>query len=412
MKPVLEPPWKLHQDGTTTCAYTKHTAEPPWKSIVFLPLHKALEGWSHIRFQGSSIEDTKWQELSQIILNSKEKITEISNTDIWEQQKKITNAYEYIFAMSDQPTGFPTILKSLQSGLSPLSRSYFKMIELLHVADFWKGLKEHTGRGGAIISAHVCEGPGGFIQAFIDQAKKKHVKVATAYAMTLKPTKQHIPGWRRSISFLRAHREVILHYGADGTGDITTLENQKSFEQKVGKKAILFTADGGFDFSMDYSKQEQLVLPLLLSSFLLGVQTLHRGGFMVVKLFDIFLPITRHILTCIGLCFEDFTLYKPATSRPCNSERYFIGRRFLGIPPSIVVYLQQLLITIESKSSFIETPFDSELSGLFHEQAKYQAEQQISAIQSCLTFSESQKEEFMKQGMELSRSWVSTFMSS
>jgi hypothetical protein len=34
-----------------------------------------------------------------------------------------------------------------------------------------------------------------------------------------------------------------------------------------------------------------------------------------------------YILSCH---FEEWTLYKPAMSRPCNPEHYFIGKGFIG----------------------------------------------------------------------------------
>jgi hypothetical protein len=89
--------------------------------------------------------------------------------------------------------------------------------------------------------------------------------ISRIFAMTLKPTNNHIPGWRRAYSFLQKHPEIKIHYGHDGTGDLYKVENQSSFIDLFGSsKALLFTGDGGFDFSVDYENQEKSMYTLLL----------------------------------------------------------------------------------------------------------------------------------------------------
>jgi hypothetical protein len=58
------------------------------------------------------------------IIESKNKIENIASHAEWELRKKITNPYEAIFSGNTDNT-FPSLAK-----VHPLSRSYFKMIEM------------------------------------------------------------------------------------------------------------------------------------------------------------------------------------------------------------------------------------------------------------------------------------------
>jgi hypothetical protein len=108
----------------------------------------------------------------------------------------------------------------------------------------------------------------------------------------------------------------------------------------------LFTADGGFDFSVNYDFQEQSVFRLLVCSSIIGLKSLNQDGSFILKLFDIFSDHTKVLLCLLGRSFKEWTLYKPALSRPCNSERYFLGRGFMQCRQSI-----EALVTIEAMLS-------------------------------------------------------------
>jgi hypothetical protein len=57
-------------------------------------------------------------------------------------------------------------------------------------------------------------------------------------AMTLKPTNHHIPGWKKSFNFLHRYKQIQIHYGADGTGDVYNLENQAVLAYAAGTKKV------------------------------------------------------------------------------------------------------------------------------------------------------------------------------
>lgn len=307
--------------------------KPPWQHIEFQ---------SSPFFESSMIEkllsvpfDVSWNELPHEELSAmKAKIEPLESNHIWEHLKKRTNPYELIYTQENHEC--PPSLAYLR----PLSRSYFKMVEMLQVSQFFDKLPKQNNL--KLRSSHVAEGPGGFIEAFLDRAETQRIPVQKCHAITLKPTNNHVPGWRRSYQFLQKHPEVKIHYGADGTGDIYVPENQQSFAHLHDVKSHVFTGDGGFDFSTDYENQEKSVYSLLIASAIIGLQTLTPEGFFILKLFDVNASPTQYLLRCISLCFKDWCLYKPATSRPCNSERYLICRGFRKAHPQILSALQQL----------------------------------------------------------------------
>jgi len=367
----------------------------PWELVQFvrfqIPLQPFFvqEGWKEADHKG--------------IIDAKNKISERESIHSWELLKKLTNPYEAIFSGSDD-NQYPSLAK-----VYPLSRSYFKMIEMLYISNFWKNIT------GPFVSAHICEGPGGFIQSVIESLKRKNIPIKGVHAMTLKPTKTHIPGWRRSIHFLRKHPQINLIYGADKTGNILIPENQTNF-CSIAAGSSLFTADGGFDFSVDYGKQEQLAFPLLLASFTIGLGCLAKGGTMIIKLFDIYSEITQDLFLGSATFFESFTLYKPATSRPCNSERYFIARGFKQGQGQgdLTKWIQHLK---DAQSMHMQTPltrlvknaWPPEILQAIQEQIKWQESQQIKSIEETLAFNIDTIASKITQNIEVSTEWCKVF---
>jgi 23S rRNA U2552 (ribose-2'-O)-methylase RlmE/FtsJ len=282
--------------------------KPPWRSVQ----------WVRSPLAAPPITFGRWlAEANPEALALKESIGELDREHKWELAKKMVNPYELVYTQSDQR--LPPALALCQ----PLSRSYFKMVEMLDV------LGTFATPVARIRTAHVAEGPGGFIQAIVERANEKGCAVTQATAMTLKPSAAHVPGWRKAAQFLQRNRQVLVHYGADGTGNLYGRANQDSFVATAGQ-VNLFTADGGFDFSVDYSQQEMAVYRLLLCSAIVGLQVLKPGGAFVLKLFDCESAATRALILLLGRQFTEWTLYRPAMTRPCNSERYFLGRGFRG----------------------------------------------------------------------------------
>ena len=267
-------------------------------------------------------EDIEPQDQTEID-ELKLKIETLDKAGEWEILKRMSNPYELVFSQS-QDKRIPQSICSIR----PLSRSFFKMVEILNVLDFFK---RHPAPR-KLRSAHVCEGPGGFIEALLFLSTRNSMKLEDAHAMTLKPTKANIPGWKRAYNFLKNATMVKIEYGADNTGDILIPMNQGAFLEKTRGRCDIFTADGGFDFSEHYGTQEEEVLPLLVSSAVVGLRTLVKGGDFVLKIFDTESKATMDLIALLSFCFDSWTLYKPSLSRPCNAEKYFLGRGSKPVP--------------------------------------------------------------------------------
>lgn len=258
--------------------------------------------------------------LSDCIVGWKNKI---NNQKKWDIAKKYTNEYEFIFSFNNEGV----------SKVSPISRSFFKLVEILtdhRVLDRWERLNV----------AALCEGPGGFIQGVDFMCGSRTKRLESIYGITLRSTDKRIPDWK-----IKASERVRLLDGADGTGDLYSVENIDSFLRHTGLGSCeLVTGDGGFDFSSDFNSQENDFLRLLLSEIYTGMRAQKRGGCFVIKMFDLFRSETIRLIAVLCECYQEVYIHKPRTSRPANSERYIVCLDFLGVAPEILRALRAMVI--------------------------------------------------------------------
>jgi 23S rRNA U2552 (ribose-2'-O)-methylase RlmE/FtsJ len=285
----------------------------------------------------------------------------ITNGKNWEYYKKIVNPFELVYTQKKYED-FPESICFLR----PLSRSYFKMIEMLDLIQFFESISTNMIR-----TAHVCEGPGGFIEALFDAASKYSKKIQVSIAMTLKSKQSNIPGWKRAAYFLQKNKNIRIIFGEDQTGDIMKAINQQYFIDYVvnpeqGGKIDVYTADGGFDFSYDYKKQEQMIFPLLVASTKIGFEVLKKGGVFILKLFDFYHKSTVDLLYFLSCHFQEWTLYKPGMSRPCNPEHYFIGKGFTGCTEEVLDIMRLWCSMLENNQP-LESLYKTEYSVEFTE---------------------------------------------
>lgn len=353
--------------------------DPPWKHIVWHapPNRSALHAIPH--FSADWTEDTT--SLIEEIDALKESIQPYDNTDTWDLAKRITNPYELIYTSSSRLS-----LPKSTSCLQPLSRSFFKLTEMLQILDFFGRHKQPKLR-----SLHVCEGPGGFIESFLSEAETHKKLVSVSHAMTLKSTHHMIPGWRRATQFLQKHKQITLLYGPSRSGDIYERENQEVCVEAAKTNSLgatLVTGDGGFDFSEDFYAQEKSMFRLLVCSAVILLQGVAQEGDFVLKLFDIQSPATRDLLTLLAACFQQWTLYKPATSRPCNSEWYFLGRGAIS-PPARKPFVDSLCRVrdwLETQDTIRQIWTSNPLESLLRTLQEERMQRQIIALKRVLTF--------------------------
>lgn len=329
----------------------------PWENLLFLKRNN-MNISNIFELESKEVNHTIMEE-EATLHEYRNRISEyeniLSNNKKWEYYKKIVNPYELVYTQKKYDD-FPDSICLIK----PLSRSYFKMIEMLDIIKFFGTFPSENVR-----TAHVCEGPGGFIEALFEEAFKNKKRIQTSIAMTLKSKQMNIPGWKRASYFLQKNKNVRILYGEDNTGDIMKPENQQYFidyciHPAYGGKMNIFTADGGFDFSCDYSKQEKMIFPLLLASTKIGFEVLKKGGVFILKLFDFYEKATIDLLYFLSCHFNEWILYKPAMSRPCNPEQYFIGKGFTGCSEQVSDVMRLWCSMLENKQP-VESLFKVDL---------------------------------------------------
>jgi len=349
--------------------------KPPWLIIQWNINPKR---YSHEDLLTSPIIDEWTEEENKEIETLKESIQPFDKTELWDLAKRITNPYELISTHSSRLN----LPKSI-SCIYPLSRSYFKMVEILTHLQFFDRHKEIK-----LKSLHICEGPGGFIEAFHSMAENKHRGIQNSYAMTLRSTHTMIPGWRRATNFLQKHPNIHLLYGPTKTGNIYEPVNQDECVKVVGNGAQLVTADGGFDFSDDFHAQEKSIIRLIISSSLILLRAVAFEGDIVLKLFDCNSPMTRDIISLLSSCFISWSLYKPVTSRPCNSEWYFIGKSAIRNRQPVVSILEKIRdgLALEPPVSYQRILSVNPLDDFLKQLQEKRCVKQMEALKQVLSF--------------------------
>ena len=249
--------------------------------------------------------------LATYLYEIKERLDKIEHE--WDIHKKYTNPYEYIH------TPIPNRRKCV-SKYSPLSRSYFKMIEMINIFNLKFESKP-------INTFHIAEGPGGFIEAIVNTRKCSH-DVYTGMTI-LNDIDPNIPAWKKSESFLKQHKNVKIESGIDRTGNILKLENFVYCKNKYGSSMDFITGDGGFDFSVDFNSQELHIADLLMAQAFYALIMQKKGGNFVLKIFDSFMNHTLDLLYILSSFYESVYIVKPYTSRYANSEKYIVCKKFL-----------------------------------------------------------------------------------
>jgi len=328
----------------------------------------------------------------------------------WDNIKKFTNPYEFIHTnISGSKTNI--------SKLRPLSRSFYKMIEIVIgnkiLDDYSHTIKCEPDYNSGIRTFHLAEGPGGFIEAIsylrgLEYSKLKkqlpntpvttipklssnvqilkrntelhdevmkeleHNKISKKiferknndyiddnsavqqvtyhtsklysgvggsqqheiygndryYGMTLVNDDPICPGWKKTKTFLDANPNVIIETGEDKTGNLLSLDNFKHCTSKYKNKMDIITADGGFDFSVDFNNQENIAIRLILAEVFYALSLQKKGGSFILKIFDIFHKPTVDILYLLSYYYSNVSVMKPYTSRIANSEKYIICQGF------------------------------------------------------------------------------------
>ena len=266
------------------------------------------------------------------LIKYKNYIDTLENTNLWDKAKKFSNCYELIY-LPNKKIKYDSISK-----YEPLSRAYFKLFEIL--VDF----KLINSNNNIKIST-IAEGPGGFIEAIKNYRKRFVKQKDNIFAITLYSSNKDIPGWNKSKNFLKKNPNINVCYGIDGTGNLYNIKNILEYIKSFNHDADFITSDGGFDFSYNFNKQEQLSYRILFCEIVTALSIQKIGGAFVCKFFDIFTEISQSFIYLLYSVYDYVYITKPNTSRSANSEKYIVCKGFKGIDNT---YLKKLYIIVDN----------------------------------------------------------------
>lgn len=336
--------------------------------------------------------------LSNYLYSMKFKIDTYENE--WDNYKKYTNPYEYINTI---PPGKTKCI----SKYKPLSRSYYKMIEIIYSFDLIKHEKP-------IETFHLAEGPGGFIEAVVNIRNNMNDKY-TGITLLDDINDTNIPAWKKSVDFLNNHKNVFIENGVDKTGNILSIDNFEYCVKKYGSKMHLLTADGGFDFSVDFNKQEISIAKLLFAQVAYAVCLQKKHGCFVLKIFDCFMQHTIDILYILSSFYKTTFICKPQTSRYANSEKYIVCKDFLYSSNEKFYdsFKQILELVIEEKDNifrFLNTSISNIFMNKIEEYNAIFGQQQVETIYNTFMYIDNKSkndklDNIIKYNIQKSISW-------
>lgn len=267
-------------------------------------------------------------ELRAAVNACKEGIAVHYQSRMWDTWKRHTNEFELVFTSSSEVPGVGTH--------SPISRSFFKLWEILH--DFRSEGVWDVDRG--IKAAFLAEGPGGFVESLVTYRRRLSLPpgaVDELHGMTLLSKNRSVPGWK-----VNGIADMQVHRGSDGTGDVCKLANIDALVAEVGAGTCdVVTADGGFDFSGDFNHQEEASAHLISSEVYAALRLQRPGGSLVLKVYDLHSSNSAKVLFALRSSYSEVHLVKPHTSRPANSEKYVVCTGFIGAADEVLSDLRR-----------------------------------------------------------------------
>jgi len=135
--------------------------------------------------------------------------------------------------------------------------------------------------------------------------------------------------------FFENNKDRWLINAPDFDGDMTNTSTLKDCAKRYHALnpdgCDLYSHDAGLDVTKDigpwkaYADQERMNLKLHLGCAIVGLETLRIGGTFIAKQYTLYEANTKNLIKIYSEFFDKFFLVKPVTSRPYNSESYFVG---------------------------------------------------------------------------------------
>ena len=294
-------------------------------------------------------------EIHSILSKYKEYIDE--HYEEWDKFKHYMNKYALLNYNSFTQYYKPIAL------YEPISRAYYKLWEIVYN---FKLINKKTN----LTYCALAEGPGGFVECFINYRKRYYSEfIDNVFCMTLKKNNKYKNHeWNKIKHFMyKKKTKIKILYGADQTGNLYNIENILYLYNTL-PKCDFVTGDGGFDYSINFNKQEQLSYRLLFCEIVSAFCILKKGGHFILKIFDIHTNVTIQMIYLLNCLFKKLHIIKPFTSRPANSEKYVICESFKEITTVNLNILFDMVKKWESVSKenlYICNLFDFKISNSF-----------------------------------------------
>lgn len=290
--------------------------------------------------------------------------------DAWSLHVKyVVNPYEMIKPPKMYVNQLRTLMHKIKPAkvdISPISRAYFKMFEM------FDSIIPSTDCATVTVAC-IAESPGGFIQAFLDRRPEEAEDFISAISIRIQGQTDSV--WSKitgvisekvELNDITIHDEVILSnhravnrpfvqlLGNDGdSGNILVKYNRDRFCSifERGNKAMLVTADGGFDTkNTDMVDLEEIeTQQLLVAEILMALKIQAPGGNFVIKVFDTVTYASVDLLSMLSYCYDNVYMTKPLTSRNASSEKYIICRGYSSDSEKTNLVIQIL-------TRYLETP--------------------------------------------------------
>lgn len=197
----------------------------------------------------------------------------------------------------------------------PVSRSYFKMCDIID--SFHHIFHEYKNKGSRRF--HLCEAPGGFIQACNDFFENSNY-----ITVSLRSTSGDIPHFRctpNTSDFCIDRSKIIGILDSDVTK--YTVMSHIIKHIRIEGSVDIITADGGITVKM-YSEQEQQCMQLIASQIYIALHVINIGGTFILKVFETFTSQSKNLISILANMFDNIMIFKPRSSRTTNSEKYIV----------------------------------------------------------------------------------------
>ncbi len=225
-----------------------------------------------------------------------------------------------------------------------LSRAFYKMWEILYLFDI--ASKDNKDNKVGMTMAGIAEGPGSFIQSFVEFREKyfdpSNDKV---YGLTINSidsiniNKSMVDNinkrYENMIEIIKTSKETKSNSKSKSkskieitsNGDLTNISTIKYLKENIKTKVDLVTADGGFEWKNE-NYQEQEAYCLILGEIIAALNIQAKDGSFVLKIFETFTHTTIKFIYLLKSFYEEVYIYKPYFSRATNSEKYIICKGF------------------------------------------------------------------------------------